>query len=69
MKLPSEILSHVNIDASRHKNPELLRWEYVNGKWQATDGDQTYVIMYSEKLGTVVGVTHQVKLGANTCQK
>jgi len=64
MKLPPEILSQINIEASRHKNPERLDWNFAAGKYTAVEDGQTYVVMYSEKLGCVIGITHKTKLGA-----
>ena len=54
MQLAPAILDKINLKVSRHKHPERLNWQKVNGKWQAQDGDRTFTLILAEGFGLVV---------------
>ena len=54
MQLAPAILDKINLEVSRHKHPERLNWQKVNGKWQAQDGDRTFTLILAEGFGLVV---------------
>jgi len=54
MQLAPAILEKINLKVSRHKHPERLNWQKVNGKWQAQEGDRTFSLIQAEGFGLVV---------------
>jgi len=54
MQLAPAILEQINLEVSRHKHPERLNWQKVNGKWQAQEGDRTFTLIRAEGFGLVV---------------
>jgi hypothetical protein len=62
MKLPSDVISRINLKVSRHKQPEKLDWIKINGKWQAVEDGRTFVLIHDSDFGNVVAETKKVTM-------
>lgn len=63
MHLPPEILSNINLELSRFRQPELLDWQLKRGNWTASVGDRRFVVIHDDKLGYVIAEQKSVSYG------
>lgn len=63
MKLPQDILSNLNLELSRHKNPASLDWQLVRGVWTASERSTTFKVVHDPKLGYVIAESKSHVMG------
>ena len=63
MNLPDNIMAGLNLSVSRHKHPEALDWQYIGGKWVATEDDRNFIVLHDTHFGFVIAETKSITYG------